>query len=455
MLSRNNIILLVCCSGIFFEALDIAIVNLAMPIIQQDFQLPADAIQWMQVVYVLCYGGFLVLGGKLADLLGRKKVFIAGSLIFMITSLGAGLSPGYSFLLLNRALQGIGAALVLPSAFSIITNTFHDEHERNKAIGIFGSFAAIGSGSGLSLGGIVATYFGWQWIFFINVPVIFISLIFAFVYIAPDHQHTLRRRPDALSSFLLTSALFGLNYLVHGLGAIRKDWLELVMLLAAVVILIVLFFKRNSSRKEPLIDFAVLNQPTATTGYGGIAMMGAVFTSYLFLISLILQKSMQFTAAHAGFILLPFSIFSAIVSKYIVPAMLRVISIGRVGVLGMVFMLTGTLTLAICIANDYHTIPLLISIGCVNGAGIAICFMAYNITILHAIPKEQHGLASSLMNASFFFAGGLGLSTISLFLDDADETYFIPVMVMSSFALLGIAWLLIRQTAPRLLTLKR
>src|SRR5689334_20958971 len=115
-----------------------------MPLIQKDFSLPGDSIQWIQTVYVLLYGGFLILGGKLADNIGRKKIFLIGSFIFLSTSLAAALAPSFLFLCVARALQGIGAAFVMPAAFSIITTTFHDPHERNKALGIFGSFAALG-----------------------------------------------------------------------------------------------------------------------------------------------------------------------------------------------------------------------------------------------------------------------------------------------------------------------
>jgi len=150
MKARKNLILIIASTGVFFEALDIAIVNLAMPLIQQDFQLANDEIQWMQTLYILLYGGFLIVGGRLADTIGRRKTFVIGNVIFLATSLGAAVSFRYDMLVAFRAVQGIGAALMMPSALSIITNTFDNGTERAKAIGIFGAFAAIGSGSGMS-----------------------------------------------------------------------------------------------------------------------------------------------------------------------------------------------------------------------------------------------------------------------------------------------------------------
>src|SRR5688572_9450034 len=183
--------------------------------IQKDFALPGDTVLWMQTVYVLFYGGFLILGGKLADTVGRKNIFLIGSVIFLITSLGAALSSSFLMLCGFRALQGLGAAFVLPSAFAIVTTTFHEPTERNKALGIFGSFAAIGSGSGLSIGGLIATYFGWQWIFFINVPVITISSIVAYFVIQSDEKHAEKKQLDILSGVALTIGILALTYVIH------------------------------------------------------------------------------------------------------------------------------------------------------------------------------------------------------------------------------------------------
>jgi MFS family permease len=165
MITRKNLILITASTGIFFEALDIAIINLAMPLIQTEFVLTTDTVQWLQTLYVLIYGGFLILGGKASDIIGRKFIFISGCTLFLLTSLGAGLSTSFELLAIFRAIQGLAAALMMPSALSIITNTFTQKQERSKAVGIFSSFAAIGSGSGLSLGGLIATYWGWKWVF--------------------------------------------------------------------------------------------------------------------------------------------------------------------------------------------------------------------------------------------------------------------------------------------------
>jgi MFS family permease len=229
--SRKTLLLLSVSCGIFFEALDIAIVNLAIPLIQKDFSLPGDTVQWMQTVYVLFYGGFLILGGKLADTFGRKTIFLIGSAIFLATSLGAALSTSFLMLCGFRALQGLGAAFVLPSAFAIVTSTFQESSERNKALGIFGSFAAIGSGSGLSLGGLIATYFGWQWIFFINVPVIAISSVIAHFVIPRDHAHADNKRIDVLSGVALTLGILSLTYVIHDLKNISTDYRNIIALM--------------------------------------------------------------------------------------------------------------------------------------------------------------------------------------------------------------------------------
>lgn len=188
MSTRKNLILILASVGTFVEALDIAIINLTIPSIQEQFHIGAETVQWLQTLYVLFFGGFLIIGGKLSDQLGRKKIFLIGALIFMLTSLGAGLSQSFEVLAIFRALQGLGAAFIMPSALSIVTNTFREEQERNYAIGIFSSFAAIGSGSGLSVGGIISTYLSWHWVFLINVPILLLTLVFAYQYLPADEK---------------------------------------------------------------------------------------------------------------------------------------------------------------------------------------------------------------------------------------------------------------------------
>lgn len=439
--TRKTLLLLSVSCGIFFEALDIAIVNLAIPLIQKDFALPGDMVQWMQTVYVLFYGGFLILGGKLADTLGRKTIFLIGSVIFLTTSLGAALSTSFLMLCGFRALQGLGAAFVLPSAFAIVTTTFHEPVERNKALGIFGSFAAIGSGSGLSLGGLIATYFGWQWIFFINVPVITISSIVAYFVIQPDQIRGEGKRLDVLSGVALTIGILALTYVIHDLKNISTAYLQIFSLLALTGVCSWIFVKR-SRMENPLIPFQIFNRPLTLAGNGVMLLMGAFFTGFLFMISMVMQSYMHFSAAKAGLLLFPFSVLSAIVSKSVLPRFLKRFSLIQGGVLGMGLMSAGGITLFAALAFDFPLAVVLLAAAFVTGTGIAVCFISLNVIILHDIPVHHHGLSSSFTNTCFFLGGGVGLAILGAFIpSDLVEKPWISVLVLASYAIIGMIWM--------------
>jgi EmrB/QacA subfamily drug resistance transporter len=439
--SRKTLLLLSVSCGIFFEALDIAIVNLAIPLIQKDFALPGDTVQWMQTTYVLFYGGFLILGGKLADTLGRKKIFLIGSVIFLMTSLGAAMSTSFLMLCGFRALQGLGAAFVLPSAFAIVTTTFHEPVERNKALGIFGSFAAIGSGSGLSLGGLIATYFGWQWIFFINVPVITISSIVAYFVIQPDEPHTHNKRLDVLSGVALTIGILALTYVIHDLKNISTDYFQILILLLLSAICCWIFIRR-SKMENPLIPFHIFNKSLTLAGNGVMILMGAFFTGFLFMISMVMQSYMHFSAAKAGLLLFPFSVLSAIVSKSVLPRFLKRISIVQGGVLGMGLMAMGGITFLLALTFNFPLVLVLLAVGCVTGTGIAVCFITLNVIILHDVPPHHHGLSSSFTNTCFFLGGGVGLAILGAFIPpDLGEKPWVSVAILASYAIVGVVWL--------------
>ena len=387
MKARKNLILIIASTGVFFEALDIAIVNLAMPLIQQDFQLANDEIQWMQTLYILLYGGFLIIGGRLADTIGRRKTFVIGNVIFLATSLGAALSFRYDMLVVFRAIQGIGAALMMPSALSIITNTFDNGAERAKAVGVFGAFAAAGSGGGMSVGGMIATWFGWQWVFLINVPVIATTLTLTLMFID-------KGKVNDVSKSFIPKALFKIPDL----------------LLAA----------------------------------GVMMLLGAFFTGFLFLISMLLQNNMQLTAAHAGLLLFPFSLLSALASKLAPPLLMRKMLIHQAAVIGMMLMVIGSVFIVASMSWGYNLVLLLLSFACVSGVGMAVCFTTLTVLSVQKVPASQHGVASGIVTTVYFLGGGIGLASLSTVMDTTSGNNItqLPVVMLMMFAIAGVAGLL-------------
>ena len=444
MTQRKNLILAIASIGIFIEALDIAIVNLAIPSIQSDYGLSSDKVQWLQTLYVLLYGGFLIIGGKLSDLVGKKNIFMAGSALFLVTSLGAGLSSSFEMLAFFRAAQGIGAALIMPSAFSIVTHTFTETRERAKAIGIFSSFAAIGSGSGLALGGIITTYWGWHWIFFINVPVLFVIIGLAWYYLAPDELTKSKSRPDLLSGVLLVIALLMLSYGVHELGRIREHYLMLIGLTVAVIAGFKIIQHRLKVQKEPLIDMTLFRSKATTTGIGVFFLLGAYFTGYMFLLSLLIQKDMNFSAAKAGVTLVPFSIISALFAKFVLPPLMRRLNVWQTGVFGMSLMVGGAGFLLASVMMDHNLILLLCSACCVSGLGMTICYTSLSVISVQGIPPQHYGLASSLASTSYFLGGGIGLSILSLFISThqtGNSVSTLSILVLCVYAIAALVWL--------------
>ncbi len=385
MKSSKNIVLVVASTGIFFEALDIAIVNLAMPMIQQGFQLPNEKIQWMQSLYVLFYGLFLIIGGKLADHIGRRTTFLLGNGIFLATSLGAALSFRYDMLVAFRAVQGIGAALMMPSALSIITNTFTDTQQRGRAIGVFGAFAAIGSGSGMSVGGLIATAFGWPAVFMINVPVIATTMILSFLFIERDA---------------------------------KGSW---------------------SGMFQTFIPSSLFRIRTAMLGSGIMLLLGAFFTGFLFVVSLLLQNNMGKSAAFAGLILFPFSLLSAATAKFLVPPMMKRLTSQQAAIVGMILMVVGAGAAVMSMTFDYQLAILLFSFACVTGVGMAVCFTSLTILTLQDVPDWNHGVASGFNTTLYFLGGGTGLTLLSFFVESQSTNYIttIPFFVLMGFALLA------------------
>lgn len=449
MFSKKNIILMIASMAIFVEALDIAIINLTIPSIQAQFKVGNDQVQWLQTLYVLLYGGFLIIGGKLSDVAGKKKIFMIGSVLFLLTSLGAGLSSSFEILAVFRAIQGLAAALIMPSSLSIVIHNFTEEKERSKAIGIFSSFAAIGSGSGLSFGGIISTLWGWHWVFLINVPILFLVVIIAYFYLETDVPEKNKRTPDVISGLMLAATLLMISYAVHTIGEFQSHAALLLFLAVAILICVKVLYKRLTRLSEPLIDLSIFNSSSVVTANLVFILLGAFFTGFLFMVSLILQKDMNLSAAKSGLLLVPFSLLSAVVAKLGIPILTKRLTVSQLGIAGMLCMLIGGLFLTSSVLFNHSLVLVLLSATFVTGLGMTLSYTALSVLSVQGIPKAHYGLGSSIGTTSYFLGAGIGLSILTLFMKSKDiavSVNIVSLIVLSIYALIGLILMIRHKT---------
>lgn len=429
--------------AIFFEALDVSVLNMAIPQMELFFHFGADAIQWVQTVYVLLYAGLVLLGGRLADTQGRKKIFIIGAISFVLASLAAGFSPSFGWLLVCRALQGAGVALAIPAAMAIITNTFTEPTARNRALGIFGAMAGIGFATGLAIGGLISNYLGWQWVFFINVPVIGLAVILAVVYIPADEKHAVKPVNNVWSALLITILMMLAAWLIHDLGNIGQSYTKYLLWLFLFVVGGVFFVRRERVHASPLVDFRLFRLPGVITGNVGAVLLGSVFLSYIFMLTLYLQRDLHFSSSQAGLLLFPFSIVSGIISKFVLPHLFAKLGVVKTGILGNVCMLCGILFFIGSYFTDYTLLFIFCAVACINSFGMAITFPCVTILAVQSVPESQQGLASGINGTANALGGGLGLSLVGLVMQVAGTKVIsvygagLSVLVLLSLGAIG------------------
>ena len=395
----------------FMTIVDLTIVNVSLPTIGRDLHFSATNLQWVATAYALTFGGFLLLGGRAADLLGRRRVLMAGLGLFSAASLACALATGDGFLIGARAVQGIGAAVMLPASLSIVMNMFEEGAERNKALGIWGALAASGATVGLVLGGLLTRYAGWQYIFYLNVPIAIATLLFVPRTVPESRLATTRRRFDALGALTGTA---GLALLVDAVSqAPQYGWggTRTIAVLAAAAALLVAFVVTESRVESPLLPLEIFRRRTLTGANTAGLLLGASFYAFFFVGTLYMQEVLHYSPLQAGVAWLAASITSvglAGLSQYLVTR----IGPKIVMAIGMTLIGTGVLW-ATQVPVHGHYIGNLLGPFAVAGAGTAFAFIPISIAGLAGVEEHRAGLASGLLNTSQQLGGAIGIAIAS------------------------------------------
>jgi EmrB/QacA subfamily drug resistance transporter len=426
--ARAGLVLVLCCLAQFVVVLDIAIVNVALPSIQLDLGLKESSLQWVVIAYGLLLGGFLLLGGRLGDLLGRKRIFLTGLAIFSVASLAAGLSQTAELLIAARGLQGFGAALLAPTALSILAVTFAEGSERNKALGIYGAVGGSSASIGVIASGLLTDGPGWRWIFFINVPIGIALTIVSFRYLPKDFIPAGAKSYDVAGAATVTA---GLLSLVYGLnrGAIH-GWSSTGTLafFAAAVILLVSFIWIESRASAPLVPLGALRNRTMIAANLAALLFFGGFFAFIFLGSLLMQQLLEYSPTKTGVAWLATSLTAFIAAAVVGARLAMTVGVRKLIGFGAVLFAIGVAWLTRLPADANYFTDLFPAFA-LAGLAVGGAAPAIQIAALSKVDREGVGLASGLVETMREIGGAIGIAAVStVFISRTNETAADPAV---------------------------
>ncbi|MGZ4537167.1 MAG: MFS transporter [Nocardioidaceae bacterium] len=407
---RKWLALALLCVVQFMVVLDIAIVNVALPSIKIDLGFSQADLQWVISAYALVFGGFLLLGGRAADMLGRRRLFLAGITVFTFASLMAGLAWSEPSLIAARAFQGLGAAIIMPAALSILSTTFTEGRERNVALGAWGAVGGFGAVAGVLLGGVLTDALSWQWIFFVNVPVGVVGFSLAPLLLQESRDARVRRF-DLPGAVLVTS---GLSTLVYGITqAGQKGWLstETLSVFAAAAALLAGFVAWELRHPEPLMRFGILRTKTISGANVAGFIMGTALFSMFLILTLYMQQVLGYSAMKSGVAYLAVA-GTAILWSAVAAQLVTRIGVKRVLTVGMIALTAGLVYFTqVSVGGSYlgDLLPGFLLVG----LGIGFSYVPISIAALAGVQPAEAGLASGLINTSQQIGGALGIAALS------------------------------------------
>jgi EmrB/QacA subfamily drug resistance transporter len=391
--------------------LDAAIVTVALPSIEKGLDFSAQGLQWVVSAYALTFAGLLLLGGRAADLLGRRRVFMVGVVVFTVASLLCGLAWSDTALIGARGFQGIGAAIMTPSALSIIITTFEEGAERNKALGIWGALGGIGATTAWLIGGPIVDGLGWEWIFFINIPVGLVALALAPVLLRESRGTLARRSYDPAGALTITGALGLLVYALVEAPTAGWGSTQTILLLAGSAALLGAFALIESRHPAPLVPLRIFRRRSIVGANAVMLVFGALPYGLSFTLTLYAQQVLGYSALKFGLTSLVFPVMAAIGSIVGQGIVLRV-GFRPVAAVGMALMGGGALLLTQVSVGGSYFGDIFFGL-LVFGPGVGLAFVTASIAALAGVPEHESGLASGLSNTSFQIGAAIGVAIVT------------------------------------------
>ena len=395
-------------AAFFMTILDVAIVNVAIPSIQIDLHIKEQTVQWVITAYAITFGGFLLLGGRMADLLGRRLIFLVGLSLFTVASLVCGLANSSGVLIGSRAVQGLGAAIISPAALSIVTTTFAEGAERNKALGIWGALGGSGAAAGVIAGGILTKYLGWEWIFWVNVPVGVLVFILALRLVPESRAELGHHRFDAAGAITITSSLTLLVYAISKAPDVGWATARTIGLLIASALLFAISIVIEMRSSAPLVPLRIFRLRTLLAANVVGFLLGAVIFANFFVLTLYVQQVLHWSALRAGVTFLA-TAGTTVIWAGVAQALTTRFGPRPVIVIGML-VLAASLAWYTQIPVDGHYWPDLLPAYIVFALGLAFAFVPVSIAAFMQVASHEAGLASGLLNTSQQVGGAIGVA---------------------------------------------
>ncbi len=409
--SRKGLVLILLAAAQFVVVLDASIVTIALPSIGADLGFSQDNLSWVLNAYLLAFGGFLLLGGRMADLLGRRRVFVAGLVVFAVASLFCGLSESDAWLIAARAGQGFGAALLSPAALSIILTVFSEGPERNKALGVWGAVAGLGGAAGVLLGGVLTDTIGWEWVFYINIPIAVVVVAGTLALVPEGLSQETNRSFDLGGALSITGGLSLLVFAIVEAADVGWSSARTIVTLALSALLIGAFITIERRARSPLVRLGIFRLRTVTgANILAFAAVSALF-AFFFFASLFMQQVLEYSPIKAGLAFLPMALGFVVVAG-IASQLVNKLGFKPVLVVGLVI-LAGGLAWFSRVTVDSTYLANMLGPFLVGAIGGATALVAITIAAVTGVEDREAGLGSGLLNTSQQVGGALGIAILA------------------------------------------